>query len=136
MTTTRQPVVYRIYDANDRLIYIGATSNPMGRLIGHQRQSWWFALAARVSFEPHEHMDSAFATEWTAIAEEAPAFNITHNGGRAEQVNARLTLRDVKVCREWLAARNGKGPALPLALRWIEHGYGVPTHLCSTRSAA
>jgi excinuclease UvrABC nuclease subunit len=120
MTATRQPVVYRIYDANDRLIYVGATANPMGRVIGHQRASWWFALAARVSYEPHEHIESALAAEWTAIAEEAPAFNITHNGGRAEQVNARLTASDVQVCRDWLAAKDARsGGYLPMALRWI-----------------
>ena len=80
--------VYRIYDAEDRLIYIGATSNLQERLRGHlavkplgyhshpvltvgPRMDRWVATEYPTRAE-------AFAAERAAIAAERPELNTQH----------------------------------------------------------
>ena len=115
---TAEAVVYRVYDATDRLIYIGATSNLEQRLTYHRSQAWWWALATRVTSEPHPDMESAFDAEWAAIATEQPAFNVARNRGRPTSKPHHLSDADAQVCRDWLNSKR-RGGGLPLALRWI-----------------
>jgi excinuclease UvrABC nuclease subunit len=86
-----EAVVYRIFDATDRLIYIGATSNVTQRLAYHRTQSWWWALAHRVDVESHEDKASAHDAEWAAIAAEDPAFNLALRRGRPSSKPIHLT---------------------------------------------
>ena len=95
------PVVYRIYDADSRLIYIGATKNLKQRLENHRSVSWWNSLTARVEVESYPDVKSALTAEAAAISTERPAFNLTHTGSYT--VPPRMTETDVEVCREWVA---------------------------------
>lgn len=114
-----EPVVYRIFDATGRLIYIGATSNATQRLAYHRTQSWWWALADRVEVESHEDKASAHDAEWAAIAAEDPAFNLALRRGRPSSKPSHLSDADAQVCRDWLDAKSGRG--LPMPLRWVHH---------------
>lgn len=112
-----QPVVYRVFDADDRLIYIGATCNLEQRLIYHSTQAWWWSLAARISDEPHVDMDTAFQAEWAAIAAESPAFNIAKRPGKTPKRPYPLTPSDAFVCRTWYESKSSGH--LPQALLWV-----------------
>lgn len=113
-TSQIHPVVYRIFDADDRLIYIGATSNLEQRLIGHGSAAWWYPLLHRIETEPQPSMEDALAAELAAIHAEKPAFNLRGRGGRSEACR-RLTDDDIRLLQEW----DRFGGHLPVALRWV-----------------
>lgn len=98
--------VYRAFDADDRLIYIGATVYTDHRLTIHRTQSWWWALVARVAFEQHVDREAALAAEAAAIRAERPAFNLIDQPGGVQAVRyvPRLTEADLQVCRDWRQA--------------------------------
>lgn len=72
------PVVYRFFDSDDHLLYIGSTSMFMRRLIEHQYHATFFADIARVTLEHHETKRGAEAAERLAIATEMPLHNVQH----------------------------------------------------------
>ena len=109
------PLVYRVFDADDRLIYIGATKNLKDRMGNHRSLKWWHSLVARVETERHVDMESAFAAEAAAIAAERPAFNRTHTGHYYTPMP--LTAADLDVCRAWINEDPLRAPRLPMALR-------------------
>lgn len=74
----RQPAVYRVYDKDGRLIYIGASVDVQSRLVTHERYSWWHGLIAEVTTTDYPTADAALAAELVAIQEEQPAFNVRH----------------------------------------------------------
>ena len=81
--------VYRVYDISDRLLYIGCTSNPGGRLQvhmsspGNPSSAYLMGRAARwVWGEPIKGELAARAEEKRAIWAEAPLLNVHYNVGR------------------------------------------------------
>ena len=68
--------LYRAYDENDVLLYVGISDMPMVRLESHSFASRWVGFAARVTFERLATRELAAAAEVTAIREEKPVFNI------------------------------------------------------------
>lgn len=69
-------VVYRVFDATGRLIYIGRSRNLLVRVKEHRSSSWWWRpLASRVRIELVPDELAAKAAEKRAIQEERPAFN-------------------------------------------------------------
>jgi excinuclease UvrABC nuclease subunit len=81
MTSTRdfwrrRPVMYRVFDADGRLIYVGQSINLPARVSEHRSQSWWWKpLAARLRIQVFPTVDAAKAAEKVAIQEEDPVFN-------------------------------------------------------------
>ncbi|RCK68312.1 hypothetical protein DT076_16835 [Desertihabitans brevis] len=47
MTTVRDTFVYRVYDADDRLLYVGRTRAPRRRRWQHEQRSPWIEQAHR-----------------------------------------------------------------------------------------
>lgn len=68
--------VYRYYDADDVLLYIGFTSDPHTRWRQHQRNSAWAKDAATVRVERYAYEDLARSAERAAIWSESPLHNI------------------------------------------------------------
>lgn len=81
-------VVYRCYDAADRLLYIGCTQDLAARMAVHQCDSpnrasrELVARLGRLDYEEYPNRASALAAERAAIADEAPLLNTHHNLGR------------------------------------------------------
>lgn len=73
--TAHPHVVYRVYDAADRLLYVGRTSNLRKRLIQHKRTAAWFPFHARVEQTPYPGFVGAALAEIKAIRDEHPLFN-------------------------------------------------------------
>lgn len=68
-----QPVVYVLYGANDRAVYVGSTDNFLARMKSHQaggkRWSTWSAL-------PCDTREEAFEVESEYLAEYMPQLNV------------------------------------------------------------
>lgn len=73
--------LYRIFDADDELLYIGITNNPRSRMMDHVRTKGWARRIAYITFEHFSSRDELFATERQAVADEFPTFNVAHNRG-------------------------------------------------------
>ena len=67
--------LYRLYDAKDRLLYVGITSDLMGRLTAHADKPWWPDVARKTA-EWHPTRASAAEAEMKAIRSEDPVHNI------------------------------------------------------------
>jgi hypothetical protein len=71
--------VYRFYDADHRLLYVGMTMMIGERLLAHRRLRWW--MRERVTFcylLEYPTPGRAERAERKAIATELPLFNDTH----------------------------------------------------------
>ena len=69
--------LYRWYDADGVLLYIGITADADHRAVGHRRYSWWHRWAARVQVEDGfvGTRGEAEEMERSAVIAEQPAFN-------------------------------------------------------------
>jgi hypothetical protein len=67
--------VYRMYDPDGALLYVGCTSNVGHRLNQHRWHQDWWEQVATVSLEHFADPRTAFAAEWQAINDEHPRFN-------------------------------------------------------------
>lgn len=75
---TERTALYRLYDDEDRLLYIGITKNLEQRWTGHRHaatSSKWWPNVARKAIEWHPTYESADAAETAAIAAEDPLHN-------------------------------------------------------------
>lgn len=77
-------VVYRCYDAEGQLLYIGVSGDVVERMAQHSRQSHWFPSTARTVVKVFPRRLDAFRAELTAIRAEAPLHNVRHGAGWIE----------------------------------------------------
>lgn len=70
-------VLYRLYDSEGRLLYVGQSCNLIQRLSDHQNTKSWWPQVSRIEFEYHH--ERPMLAEATAIAVEHPAHNIQRN---------------------------------------------------------
>lgn len=78
--------LYRHYDADDALLYVGIALNHVSRLNQHRTSASWFYEIARIEVE---HFDSRLAAETAeriAIRDERPLHNKAHVDGSATLV--------------------------------------------------
>jgi predicted GIY-YIG superfamily endonuclease len=74
--------VYRYFDAEDALLYVGVAFDVLKRAVSHRRHSPWWPLAATYTEERYPTRIAALAAEAEAIRTEGPLFNIVHNRQR------------------------------------------------------
>jgi hypothetical protein len=79
MSTT----LYRAYDQDGTLLYVGIADDWLRRWREHRKTSAWFAEVGSVKVEGYPDRTSALLAERDAIKSERPKFNISHN---SEQV--------------------------------------------------
>lgn len=88
-----QPVergaVYRYFDDNERLLYVGVSKVPDARDRTHRRSSPWFQFVARRDVTWYSTQKEAEIAEARAIADEAPLFNVAGNACEASCVRLR-----------------------------------------------
>lgn len=75
--------LYRFYDREDALLYIGLTINPGRRMEKHRATKPWWSDVARIEMEQHLDAASLANAERAAIVAERPLHNIRMNGGGA-----------------------------------------------------
>lgn len=75
----RPAVVYRFFDADDVLLYVGFTANFPARLGSHFSASPWFSKVARWTLVDLPDDVAGLAYEAEAIRAERPLHNVRHN---------------------------------------------------------
>jgi len=68
--------LYRHFDKNDKLLYIGISLSTVQRLGQHKHHSGWFKRIARVEIENYSTREEAVQAEREAIQKENPECNI------------------------------------------------------------
>jgi hypothetical protein len=68
--------LYRFYDAEDTLLYVGITSGGPRRWREHEAFPSWWAQVARSTVEHFPDRESAAAAEWAAVLAEGPSHNV------------------------------------------------------------
>lgn len=72
--------LYRFYDTNKALLYVGVTTNPMKRWSEHRHSDWW-PVACFVALEPVPPAER-LQREQAAIEQGRPKFNRMRPFGR------------------------------------------------------
>lgn len=81
--------LYRFYDAEDLLLYVGITSVGPSRWSEHEANREWWARVVRVAVEQYPDRASAMAAERTAILAEQPMYNTVHVVPRTPRVRVK-----------------------------------------------
>lgn len=72
---SRPTALYRLYDADETLVYLGIAYDPDVRWYQHSRDKKWWTNVARKTVEWHPDRDTAEAAELAAIRTETPLHN-------------------------------------------------------------
>lgn len=75
---TRTWAVYRFFDADGTLLYVGCSGAFVTRMEQHRGERDWFTEIALVQVEHHAKRDLGLAAEATAIRTESPRYNVCH----------------------------------------------------------
>ena len=67
--------LYRHFDADGRLLYVGISLSVVSRLAQHRESAKWFSRISKVTVESYETREDALDAENNAIARENPIFN-------------------------------------------------------------
>jgi hypothetical protein len=95
-------VLYRMYDATGRLVYVGSTNNVPRRMTEHRLQAWWMAIVTKTRLQVFPTLEAARAAEAVAIQEEQPAANVVGTGRTARDKSfPLLTAADRRLAREF-----------------------------------
>lgn len=78
------PFVYRLYDADSRLLYIGSAKCRLSRFQGHRNTSPWWPEVARKELTDQPDIETARRAEAAAIKAERPVHNKRHNSPRTK----------------------------------------------------
>ena len=72
----KRSYMYRIFDAQGRLIYVGSTHNPEARIYSHRQVMWWSGTIHRIKIQVFPNRQAAMDAEREAIQTEHPRWNI------------------------------------------------------------
>ncbi|MGW3308339.1 GIY-YIG nuclease family protein [Streptomyces sp. NPDC001073] len=73
--------LYHLYDASERLLYVGISRNPENRWGQHARQKYWWPAVARRTVEWCDSRAAAQSAEATAIEREQPLYDDSSRQG-------------------------------------------------------
>lgn len=68
--------LYRHFDKDGVLLYVGIAINPIARLVDHRKDAHWFRDIRRVEIEYFADRKAALLAETEAIVRERPRFNL------------------------------------------------------------
>jgi hypothetical protein len=136
LTGDRQTDLYRHFDTQGRLLYVGISLSTVARLTQHRSSSGWFNKIARVEIEKHPSRRAALEAEKAAILNELPVCNVLLNEAAARKVlHAKKHLANHVSVNErvrWVAYH----PMYPIC--WCDDGVNdapkdeeVESYLCS-----
>lgn len=81
----RPHFVYRCYDTNGALIYVGCSVNPKVRVEGHRLNAWWGDQIATTRNLVFPDADSALYRERKAIYIEKPRHNVKNRWYKGDE---------------------------------------------------
>ena len=82
-----QTELYRYYDKNDTLLYVGISKSAITRQSQHQMNSHWYSQHTTIKTERFPTRKEALREEKKAIKEEKPKYNIMHNDNIKRKTN-------------------------------------------------
>lgn len=112
---TNETAVYRLYDANDRLLYVGMGRNPMGRWSSHADQHAWWPSVVRFEVTWYPNRREAAAEERRALKEDDTVHNIHGTpkwGAYVSQAQADSLVHGNKAHRDWRENQRLRAQAL------------------------
>lgn len=79
--TIERQYLYRWYDIEDRLLYVGITNDPFGRSHAHISRHKFFKenIIAKTLFKVYDSREEVMEAERLAIIEEKPIYNVIYN---------------------------------------------------------
>lgn len=103
--------LYRFYDADGQLLYVGITADPGSRWRKHAHDKPWWHDVANITIETHPTRADVLEAERAAILTEKPRHNIVHNRGTSEQPRPVPQLDRLSPIQpgDWIAAGLGDG---------------------------
>ena len=78
--STQKITLYRYFNSEDRLLYVGITGDNTKRQSQHRRSSFWFGEISYAKFEHFDNREEAEQAETQAILQEKPMHNIAKKG--------------------------------------------------------
>ena len=95
MTTPTQ--LYRHFDAEGRLLYVGISLSTIFRTKQHRDNSSWFASISKITIETFPSRQEAWEAETLAIEREKPIFNIAKVIEQADEDRKAAEVRIAKL---------------------------------------
>jgi predicted GIY-YIG superfamily endonuclease len=93
--------LYRLYNVNDTLLYVGISYSAIARMVQHKAEKPWFDQVVRIEIEKFLYRDGAAKAEERAIKYEKPLHNIQHSGStKARQRNGQIQTENVRSFQE------------------------------------
>lgn len=83
--------LYRYYDVDGRLLYVGISFSAFARAERHRRKAEWWGRAVTMKIEHHESRETALVAEARAIRNEMPIHNKALNGEQRRRLTATQT---------------------------------------------
>lgn len=77
----RRTALYRLYNVDDRLLYLGITVNVRQRFCQHKMTKFWWHLVARKDVTWYPTREAALAAERTATVGERPIYDASYLAG-------------------------------------------------------
>ena len=71
----RPHFVYRCFDVEGKLLYVGMSENVGRRIKGHKSESGWYGIVSIIQAEKHCDKLAALTAEMIAIIDEKPIYN-------------------------------------------------------------
>jgi predicted GIY-YIG superfamily endonuclease len=117
--------VYRAYDPEGQLLYIGFGVDPDGRMTDHRNSTEWAKQCTRVELTWYDTRAEANAAETIAIKAEKPRYNVQHNQPKHQRQMTRITIDlppdEYKDLKRWLAsAAIAVNPDFPFTLSQMQ----------------
>lgn len=78
----QRTALYRHFDADGDLLYVGISVNPFARASQHRNAAEWFGEVSRIEIEWLASKSAARKAEARAVINERPKFNIMMSSGR------------------------------------------------------
>lgn len=95
-TPRRHHILYRWWDTDGRLLYVGKSVSVLNRVTQHRHKSAFFEEAAAMTIERFPTAQALAAAEMAAIRAENPAYNISGGRHNPEAPSRSITVYDVE----------------------------------------
>lgn len=97
---TKETNLYRHFNTDGVLLYVGISLNAAARLYQHSQYSHWFSDVSNVTIETFPTREEALTAETKAIHDESPKYNIQQNSRKEPEEpkeSRKLTKRVVSI---------------------------------------
>jgi predicted GIY-YIG superfamily endonuclease len=113
--------LYRFFNAQNELLYVGITNNPFNRFSGHSSDKSWFSEISHATLEHYQNRAAVDRAETNAIKSENPKYNIAKVDGWERSPDHMKKIRN----RGWHTLPNHETVFGILTQGWVQkYGFG------------